>query len=179
MINKLQNNHSQIEVELDWNHYFYRIKDINRVKTFDVPPRLTNTFELLIVIDGKGKMTLGHESFLLHAQDVCIIEPAQVYTIQTSHHESIEYILCKFTILSDKEIQKPSFHSSSEKQPFYLIGKHSLGNFSNVLEITDMLCLLKNSVRSQDLFHMRILFEQLIFFIIQNKYTTNERPLLW
>ncbi|MCP3738160.1 AraC family transcriptional regulator [Rossellomorea sp. BNER] len=179
MLHILKNDSHRVEDDnINWEHYVYQIRDIDRVVTTEVTTRLTNSFELIAVMEGKGRMTIEQESFPLNAQDVCFIHPSQVYNIQTKYGESIECILFKFTIFSDLEIQGASFELLSKDHAFPLKGKLSLGNFSKVLEMAGRLQRLKNSIKNDKRFQMRIMFEQLMLFIIQNRYSPVEKDTL-
>lgn len=64
----MQNKNQKDKNEENWNRFYYQFSDINRLKSREVPFRLSHCFELLIVIEGKGTINLGHEAFRLHAE---------------------------------------------------------------------------------------------------------------
>ncbi|WP_338788426.1 hypothetical protein [Metabacillus sp. FJAT-53654] len=90
----MQYNNQKDKNEENWNRYYYQLSDINRLKSREVPFRLSHCFELLIVIEGEGTINLGLEAFQLHADEACVVHPMQSYNIKTKHGESLEYFIC-------------------------------------------------------------------------------------
>ncbi|MBD1382821.1 ABC transporter substrate-binding protein [Metabacillus arenae] len=174
MIHNQKNQQEQLDDETMWNDLFYQVMEINRVKVNEVPSRLTNSFELIIVKEGKALMKLEQERFFLQAQDICVVHPSQVYSIQAKYDEYIEYTLCKFDVIS----KDGGFASLQDNHPFPLKGKQTVGQFPAILDVTEALYRLKSSVESLGLFHKRILFEQLIYLIVKNKKTPVEKDTL-
>jgi hypothetical protein len=67
---------TQVEEQTIWNHLFYEVIDIDRVMAIDEPSRLTNSYELILVKQGKGLITIEQEGFFLHTQDIFIVHPS-------------------------------------------------------------------------------------------------------
>ncbi|PGT76570.1 helix-turn-helix domain-containing protein [Bacillus sp. AFS040349] len=157
-----------------WNRFYYRLRKIEKVmSSFETPSKLTNSFELLIILQGKGHMLLEEESFLLHRYDAFFIHPSQVYQIQTPS-ESLDYFVCTFDIFSDIERESHELHKLVDTQVFPLKGKQCLINFFQIEEIIDNIYSIKGKAADQ-LYFRRLLFEQLLWLMIQQKKGSVEK----
>lgn len=177
LMHNQENQSKRLDDKVAWSRLFCQIKGIDRVKTNEQPPRLANSFELIIVKEGKGLIRLDQASFFLHAQDVCFIHPSQVYSVETKHDESLEYICCRFEVFTvgREGLELTSFR---EHHLFPLKGKQSVGEFPEILETVESLYHFKESGKGLERFHKRILLEQLIYLIAKNRKTSSEKDTL-
>ncbi|SDZ40987.1 ABC-type Fe3+-hydroxamate transport system, substrate-binding protein [Evansella caseinilytica] len=163
-----------------WNCLLFSIMEMERLKTVCEPPKLTNSFELLIVKDGKAMLKLEEESFLLLSEDVCVIHPSQVYSIQSKNAEEVDYYLYKFDVLSGNQQESALVFQTlkHESHHFPLKGKIASSNWSAIIEAAERLYLLRKHQTSEDHFQKRILFEQLIYLLLASKNSAMEKDTL-
>ncbi|WP_078431716.1 AraC family transcriptional regulator [Metabacillus halosaccharovorans] len=149
-----------------WNHFMYQPKSMMKGRAGHIPAKLTNCFELLVVMEGKGHMMLDHDNILLHQQDICVIHPSQVYEIYTSPDESIDYMIFTFDIFSSMQTEGESFHKLGNDEQFPLQGKLAIPGHSHIIEEVEILYSSKNK---EQVFYQRLLFENIIYKLLQHQ----------
>lgn len=137
-----------------------------------VPAKLTNRFELLVVMEGKGHMMLDHDSILLHQQDICVIHPSQVYEIDSSLDESIDFMIFTFDVFSSFQTEGESFQKIGSDEQFPLQGKLAIPSHSHIIEEVEILYSFKNKKQA---FYQRLMFENIIHKLLQHQYAPPEK----
>ncbi|KHD85356.1 AraC family transcriptional regulator [Heyndrickxia ginsengihumi] len=150
-----------------WSRLFHRLLEIDRIRTSEQSPKLTNTFELVVIKEGKGKIMIEQEEFLAHNQDIFVIHPAEVYSIACDKQTPCEYLQYRFEVFS--------YPTNDSIQSYPLKGKIVVAQIEGILKLAEDIFLMKDHQSGLEQFHRRGLFEQLIYQIEQNKEVATER----
>ncbi|MGD6957207.1 AraC family transcriptional regulator [Rossellomorea aquimaris] len=145
-----------------------RLNDIKRVKVISEPRKLTNSFELLFVKDGRGFLEISEDTYILQPSNLHIIHPSQVYAIRSKIKSApIEYVLFTFDVYRYQRDEE-AYRLLEDRGEIPLQGEVTARSLSKVMDLTDALFKALDGHAPK-----RLLFEQLLNELVEPLQTGN------